>query len=411
VEQQQRLTIVLLGTLDTKGVEIGYIQKQIMERGHKTVVIDAGILGKPQIRAHIGRGEVARAGGETIEALRFKAQRTSDRMPLIQVMRDGAAHIVQKLYQQGQLDGMLAIGGSMGMSIGVGAMQVLPVGIPKLLVGTHLYAQYLGEADLTIMQSPTDLMGLNPVTNRVLAQAAGAVCAMAAAQGIVKKDRPLVAMTGLGVTTPTVMSVQQLLEAKGYDTVVFHGNSEVMDQLVDRGIIDGIVDVSPNELIRIVILEETPWRVSRLESAGLRGLPQVMVPGSLDMIVLRMARDEIPDTYKTRKIYMHGPYITGVRTNAEELRRLATFVADKLNRVTGPVAVVIPLRGFSAIDREGFAFYDPETDGVFAEELHRTLRKDIDIMEVDAHLLDDRFATAVAEVYHEIAKKGVVAHG
>jgi uncharacterized protein (UPF0261 family) len=403
VEQQQRLTIVLLGTLDTKGVEIGYIQKQIMARGYETVVVDAGILGKPQIPAHIGRGEVARAGGETIEALRSKAQRTSDRMPLIQVMRDGAAHMVKKLYQQGQLDGMVAIGGSMGMSIGVGAMQVLPVGVPKLLVGTHLYAQYLGEADLTIMQSPTDLMGLNPVTNRVLAQAAGAVCAMAAAQGTVKQDRPLVAMTGLGVTTPTVMSVQKLLEAKGYDTVVFHGNSEVMDQLVDRGIIDGIVDVSPNELIRVVIIEETPWRASRLESAGLRGLPQVIVPGSLDMIVLRMARGAIPDTYKTRKIYMHGPYITGVRTNAAELRRLATFVADKLNRAMGPVAVVIPLRGFSAIDREGFAFYEPETDRVFAEELRRTLRKDIDIMEVDAHLLDDRFAAAVAEVYHEIA--------
>jgi uncharacterized protein (UPF0261 family) len=410
VEPRQRLTIVLVGTLDTKGVEIGYLQQQIMARGHDTVVVDAGVLGRPQIQAHIGRDQVARAGGETIAALQSKAQQTSDRMLLIQVMRDGAAHVVTHLYNQGQLDGIVAIGGSMGMSIGVAAMQGLPVGVPKLLVGTHLYPQYLGEADLTIMQSPTDLMGLNPITNRVLVQAASAVCAMAEATGTVNKHRPLVAMTGLGVTTPAVMAVQQRLDAKGYDTVVFHGNSEVMDALVDRGVIDGILDVSPNELIRIVIVEETPWRASRLESAGRRGLPQVIVPGSLDMIVLRLARDQIPDPYKTRKLYRHGPYITGVRTTAEELRRLAACIAEKLNRATGPAAVIIPLRGFSAIDQDGFAFYEPQTDQAFAAELHRTLRPGIDIIEVDAHLLEPHFATAVADVYDAIAKQGVGTH-
>lgn len=399
-------TIVLVGTLDTKGSEIGYIRDKIRERGHETIVIDAGVMGEPKIEADITREEVAKAGGKGLEELIQEGEKASDRMQIIQVMTKGAAETVTGLHSQGRLDGIISVGGSMGMAIGVGAMKVLPVGIPKLMVGTHFYPQYLGEADLVIMQSPTDIMGLNPVTNLTLAQAGGAICAMAEARVAERKIRPLVGMTGLGVTTPAVMSLQNLLEAKGYDTVVFHGNSEVMDQLVERGVIDGILDFSPNELIRIFIIEETPWRASRLEPAGHKELPQLLVPGSLDMIVLRMARDVIPDIYKRRKIYMHNPHVTGIRTSEDELRRLAEVVSDKFNRATGPAAVVFPLRGFSAIDREGFAFYEPETDRIFLEVLKRKLKEGIEIVEVDAHLFDDGFIREVARVYDEIAKKG-----
>lgn len=399
-------TIVLVGTLDTKGLEIGYIRDKITERGHESIVVDAGLLDEPKIEADIPREEVAKAGGKDLEELRQEAKKTSDRMQIIQIMIDGAAKMVKNLHDQGRLDGIISVGGSMGMAIGVGSMKMLPVGVPKLMVGTHFYPQYLAEADLAIMQSPTDIMGLNPVTNLTLTQAACAICAMAEAKVAEKKLRPLVGMTGLGVTTPAVMPLQNLLEARGYDTVVFHGNSEVMDQLVERGVIDGILDFSPNELIRIFIIEETPWRASRLEPAGRKGLPQVIVPGSLDMIVLRMARDIIPDVYKSRKIYMHNPHVTGIRTSEDELRRLAEIVSDKFNRATGPAAVVFPLRGFSAIDREGFAFYEPETDRIFLEVLKRELREGIDVIEVDAHLFDDAFIREVARVYDEIAKKG-----
>jgi uncharacterized protein (UPF0261 family) len=392
-------------------MEIGYIREKIRARGHETIVVDAGVLGKPQVKADISREEVAEAGGKSLEELRREAQKSSDRMQIIQVMIEGAGKIIGKLHRQGKLHGLLSLGGSMGMAIGAGAMKGLPVGIPKLILGTHFYSQYLGEADLTIMQSPTDIMGLNPVTNLALAQAAGAICGMAEAKETAEKNRPLVAMTGLGVTTPAVMSLQKLLEAKGYDTVVFHGNSEVMDQLIEEGMIDGVLDFSPNELIRIFILRETPRRASRLESAGRRGLPQVIVPGSLDMIVLRMARDVIPDHYKDRKIYLHGPYVTGVRTNPEELARLGEIVSEKANRAKGAVAVVFPRRGFSAIDREGLAFYEPETDRAFLQGLKKKLKTGIEVIEVDAHLFDEDFLMEVARVYDGIAKKGVVRDG
>jgi uncharacterized protein (UPF0261 family) len=398
-------SIVLLGTLDTKGDEIGYVRNIIEEKGHRAIVIDAGILGEPGISADFPREAVSFSGGREFAGLRQEASKSSDKRKLIQFMIDGAAKIVERLYREGQVDGILCLGGSMGMSIGLGAMKALPVGVPKLLVGTHFYTQYLGEADLTIMQSPTDIMGLNPITRVMLAQAAGAVCGMAEIRKPETKTRPLVALTGLGVTTPAVMNVQRRLEDIGYDTVVFHGNSEVMDQLVDNGLVDGILDLSPNELIRIFILEETPWRDSRLESAGRRGLPQVFVPGSLDMIVLRMAKDRIPERYKTRRINEHGPFITGVRTNRDELIRLAGIVADKLNRSAGPVAVMIPSGGFSAIDRKDFDFFDPEADQVFADELKKNLKNDIRCIIREAHLFDDAFLSELATVYDETARK------
>jgi uncharacterized protein (UPF0261 family) len=405
MKERKAGTIVLVGTLDTKGLEIGYVRDRIRERGHETIVLDAGVLGEPQVRADISREEVAEAGGKSLDDLRREAQKSSDRMQIIQIMTQGTAETVARLHRQGRLDGILSLGGSMGMSIAAGAMKPLPVGVPKLIVGTHFYSQYLGEADLTIMQSPTDIMGLNPITNRVLDQAAGAICAMVEAKGIVSKSRPLVALTALGITTPAEMPLQRLLDAKGYDTVVFHGNSEVMDRLIEQGAIDGVLDFTPNELIRIFITGETPHRASRLESAGQKGLPQVIVPGSLDMIVLRMGKDAIPDHFKNRKLYLHNPYVTGVRTTAEELTRLAEIIAEKVNRAVGPTAVVVPAKGFSALDREGFAYYEPETDRVFLESLKRRLKTGIEIMEVNAHVFEEKFLMEVATVYDKISKR------
>jgi len=401
-----RYTIILLATLDTKGLAIGYIQGKIRAQGHETIVVDAGILGEPEIKADITREEVAKAGGSNLQELLLRAQKNSDRMQIIQVMIEGARKTVQMLYHQGKVDGIISVGGSMGTAIGVGAMKNLPLGIPKLMVATHFYSQALvGENDLTVMQCPADIMGLNPIINLTFAQAARAICAMTEVKVREEKIKPLVAMTGLGVTTPAVVKLQKILETMGFDNVVFHGNSEVMDQLVEEGVIDGILDFSPQELLRIFVIKEWPWRATRLESAGRKGLPQVIVPGSLDMIVLRVSKDNLPAAYKDRKIYMHGPFITAVRTNVEELNQVAEVIADKTNRASGPVAIVFPLRGFSAIDKEGFAFYNPETNKSFLRRLKEKLKKETGIIEVDAHILDDDFVREVARVYDQLAKR------
>lgn len=401
---EEKNNIVLLGTLDTKGRELGFIGEKIQAQGLTTIVVDAGVMGEPQIRADISREEVAEAGGVSLAELQRRGSTTSDRMPLIKIMIEGATRKILGLYEQGRLDGVLAVGGSMGTAIGAMAMQKLPAGVPKLMVGTHFYPQYLGEAGLTIMQCPTDIMGLNPVTNLILAQAARAICAMAGEKRRIKKDRPLVAVTALGVTTPAVMRLQGIMEEKGYDTVVFHGNCEILDQLVEEGVIDGILDFTPSELTHTYIVQDTPQRASRLEAAGKKGLPQVVVPGSLDMIVFRVAKDQVPPAFQGRTTYLHGPYVTAVRTKGEELARMAEIVADKANRAAGPVAVVFPLRGFSAIDRAGLSFHDPETDGVFLKVMRERLKKEAQIIPVKAHILDEEFVRKVAGVYDALAK-------
>lgn len=398
-------TIALLGTLDTKGLAIGYVREKIRGLGHGSIVIDVGILDKPEIKADISREKVAEAGGTSLEELLSRAQKTSGRMQIIQVMIKGASRIIRKLYNQGKIDGLLSVGGSTGTAIGVGAMRNLPLGIPKLMLATHFYPQALvGESDLTVMQCPADIMGLNPVINLTFAQAACAICAMAEVKAEEKKIRPLVAMTAIGVTTPAVMKLQKIFETTGYDAIVFHGNSEVMDQFVEDGVIDGILDFSPQELLRIFVVKEWPWRKSRLESAGRRGIPQVFVPGSLDMIVMRVAKENLPAVYKRRKIYVHGPFITTIRTNKDELNQIADVIADKTRRASGRYAVVFPLRGFSAIDKEGFAFYDPETNKFFLRALKEKLKREVEIIEVDAHILDDDFVEKVARVYNSIGK-------
>jgi len=403
--------IVLLGTLDTKGPEIGYLKSEIEKRGHRVVVIDAGILGTPLIQADIPREDVAEAGGKKLEDLVEQSRKITDRMPMIQVMIDGAKRTVVKLHELGELDGIVSLGGSMGMAIGVNAMKALPVGIPRLMVGTHLYPQYLQESGLCVLQCPTDIMGLNPVTNFTLRQAAGAISGMVEADLPEEKARPLVAITGLGVTTSGVMGLQSLLGGMGNDTVVFHANSVFMDQLIDKGSIDGVIDFSPNELIRIFIISETPERKDRLGPAGRKGLPQVIVPGALDQIVLRMARDQIPRGYYQRKIYLHGPYITAIRTSREELAALARIIAEKAGQAAGPVAVVFPSKGFSAIDMEGKAFYEPDTDRVFLEVLKEHRPKGLQIYELDAHILDEAFVKEVASIYDQMARKERKEHG
>lgn len=397
--------IVLVGALDTKGHEIAFVRDELRRRGLGTTVIDDGVLGQPQITADVSRETVAEAGGKSLKELVEEARQGSDRSETIALMAEGVSKVVQRLHAEGKLDAIFSLGGSMGSVMGVKAMKALPVGVPKLMLTTHLYQHMLGDSDMTIMLSPTDIMGLDPIATRTLAQAAGAIAGMVEAPPLVK-TRPLVAITALGVTTPGVMALQAELQARGYDTVVFHGNSEFMEQATADGTIDGIIDFTPAELPRAVLGSDVPARLERLETAGLVGAPQVLVPGSLDMLVLRVAREQVPERFRDRKLYMHNPYVTAVRTSKEDMRRLAVVVADKANRARGPVAAVFPLQGFSEIDRNGKAFHEPETDRVFVSELKRALKPSIPVYEFEYHINDRRFAAEVARIFDEISQGG-----
>ncbi len=399
-------TIVIPVTLDTKGEEAQYVKEQIERKGHKTIIIDVGVMGEPQTQADITREEVARAGGRSLEELVEAAEKGAERTEGTNVMIQGLLKIVKELHSAGKLDGIISLGGSTGTAIGTAAMRALPIGVPKLMVATWFNAQSVGTKDITMMQTPADILGLNSVMKRTLASAAGAIVGMTEAE-VPQRVRPLVGITALGVTTPAVMKIKPLLEKRGYDPIVFHSKTQVLDELVEEDRISGIIDLTTFEvMIPLAFHLPEAMAEARLSLAGEKGLPQVIVPGGLDMFIFPGTKETVPPEFKERKLHAHGPDTVLARTNKEEVAKAARIIAERANRAVGPVAMVIPLRGFSAVDKEGQHFYDPEADGAFAQVVKDTVNESVDIVEVSAHINEDEFAERVVDTFDKVVKKG-----
>lgn len=396
-------TIVIPVTLDTKGEETEFIRQEIERKGHRTVVVDVGVLGRPSMEADISRETVARAGGGSIQELVEAAEQGADRTEGTNVMIRGVQSIVRGLQAEGKLDGIISLGGSTGTALGTSAMSVLPIGVPKLMVSTGFELQFVGHKDIAIMQTPADILGLNSVMRKTLASAAGAIVGMveAEAEGEVK---PLIGISALGVTTPAVMKISPLLRETGYDPIVFHTDTQVLDELVQEDRISGIIDLTTFEVM-IPLAYHLPEELAegRLSLAGEKGLPQVIVPGGLDMFIFPGTKETIPPEYQERTLHAHGPNTVLARTSRDEVEKAARIIVGRANRSTGPVAIVVPLRGFSAVDREGQHFFDPEADAVFAEVVKGAAQEGIGIVEVDAHINDDEFARAVVGIYQNLA--------
>lgn len=398
-------TIVIPVTLDTKGEETNYVKEEIERKGHKTIVIDVGVLGKPIIKADIPREEVAQAGGKSLSGLIEAAEKGADRTEGTNIMIKGVEKIVKELHSAGKLDGIMSLGGSTGTSIGTAAMRALPIGVPKLMVTTWFNAQYVGTKDITMMQTPADILGLNSVIRKTLASAAGAIVGMIEVE-VPERVKPLIGITALGVTTPAVMKIKPLLEERGYDPVVFHSKTQILDELIEEGRISGIIDLTIFEVL-IPLAFHLPEELAenRLRLAGEKGLPQVIAPGGLDMLIFPGTKETIPPEYKDRILHAHGPDTVLARTTRDEVGWAAKIISERANRAAGPVAIVIPLRGFSAVDKEGQHFYDPEADGAFAQVVKDTVRERVDIVEVGAHINHDEFAKKVVDTFDEMTKR------
>jgi len=392
-------TIVIPVTLDTKGEETQFVREEIEKRGHRTLVIDVGVMGTPRAKADISREEVADAGGESLESLRREAEAGADRTEATNVMIAGLEDIVRRLHREGNLDGIISLGGSTGTAIGTAAMRALPIGVPKLMVVTWFNAQSVAAKDIAMLQTPADIIGLNQVMRQTLASAAGAISGMVEAE-VPPRERLLVGITALGVTTPAVLNLMPLLGEKGLDPIVFHSKTVVLDELLAEDRVGGIIDLTTFEvMIPLAFHLPEEMAAGRLGLAGEKELPQVIVPGGLDMFVFPGTKESVSPEYHDRRISMHGPDTVLVRTTAEEVGKAAGMLAQRANASKGKTAFVIPARGFSDVDREGHTFYDPEADAAFVRVVRETVREGIEVVEVDAHINDSEFAAAVAGVY------------
>ena len=391
-------TILLVGTLDTKGPEFAYVRELIHRRGIGTLVVDAGVLGEPAFEPDISAARVAAAGGSSLAALRQRG----DRGVAMDVMIAGVRAVVAELYAAGGFDAVLGLGGGGGTSLVTPAMQDLPVGLPKLMVSTVAAGDtrpYVGVSDITMMYSVVDIAGLNVVSRRILANAAGAICGMVQQETPPPADRPLIAASMFGVTTACVDHLRRRLDDAGYDVLVFHANGSggrAMEKLIRAGFFVGVADLTTTEWCDEVVGGVLSAGDDRLSAAAELGIPQVVSCGALDMVNFH-AESTVPDAFRHRRLYRHNPNVTLMRTTPEECSEIARRIAHRLNQSRGVTRLLLPARGVSALDREGQPFFDPAANAALFRTLRDELSPAVEVLELDLHINDAAFADAAAD--------------
>jgi uncharacterized protein (UPF0261 family) len=392
--------VALLGTLDTKGLEYDYVRSRVQAEGCEAVLIDAGVRGEPLVKPDVTRDAVAKAAGAEVAALAA----AGDRNAAIETMARGATAIVLDLYKQGRLHGILGLGGAGGSVLATRAMQALPVGVPKLMVSTLAAGDtrpYVGQVDLTMVYSVVDISGINRISERILSNAAAAIAGMARAYAGFQPSgasRPLIGATMFGVTTPCVTEARQVLEARGYEVIVFHATGtggKSLEKLISAGFFAGVLDVTTTELADELVGGILSAGPDRLEAAGRLGIPQVVSLGALDMVNFGPA-DSVPDKFKGRRFHQHNATVTLMRTTPDECAELGRIIARKLNQAKGPVSVFVPWQGISMIAVEGKSFHDPVADRALIDNLKAGLRSNVEVIEMDMDINDPRFAQAMA---------------
>jgi len=393
-------TVVIVGALDTKGEDFRYVKELIEAEGLATLVVDFGVMGPPAFAPDVSREEIASAGGGDLARLASGNHKDE----AMQAMANGLAAVVARLHAEGLLDGIIGMGGSGGTSIATTAMRVLPVGVPKLMVSTMGggdVSAFAGTKDITFMPSIVDVAGFNRLSRRIYANAAGAIAGMVQmeAPAATAAEKPLVVASMFGNTTPAVNHAREILEARGYEVLVFHATGtggRTLESLVADGFAAASLDITTTELADEVcggILSAGP---ERCLAASRAGIPAVLVPGCVDMANFA-SLESVPERYRLRTFYQWNPNTTLMRTNAEENRRIGGMIAAAANAATAPVAVLAPLGGVSMLDAKGGEFWNPEADVACFDAIRSGLRPGIPFVEVDANINDEAFSGRVAE--------------
>jgi uncharacterized protein (UPF0261 family) len=405
--------VLLIATFDTKAEEALYLRRRMESLGCRVLSMDTGILLESGTAADIDRHRVAEAGGSSVAEM----VASGDKGRCIDAMRKGASALTRKLYSEGAFQGVVAIGGAQGTDIATAAMRELPFGVPKFMVSTvasgrATFGPFVGTKDVIMMHSVADIQGVNFMTRRVFDNAAAAVCGMVrdaadlrghdAASSPRKSPAslPAVALSMLGTVTQGAMRAKRLLSERGYDAIAFHQNGTggiAMEEMIREGIFKGVVDLNLHELGDSVANGlHASIADFRLTSAGALGIPQVVVPGSINYAVMGPVATLSPEILR-RKYIVHNSQLTLVRLSREELERTAIVMAERLNMAKGPTHVFIPLGGFSYPDHPGRGHWDPEENGLFIRTLKSRLLASIPYDEIDLNINDDAFIDTVVD--------------
>ncbi|RAJ12335.1 Tm-1-like ATP-binding domain-containing protein [Arenibacter echinorum] len=393
-------SIVMLGCFDTKGDDFSYLLNSLRELDQQVITINAGVMETSvDFPIDVDQDAVAEASGSVLETIRA----SNDRGRAVELMGKGAAAILAELASENRIKGVIGMGGGGGTYIILEAMQAVPLGIPKFCLSTVVakdLSRQIGVKDITLMSSVVDVAGLNSISSLLIRQAASAITAMADTKVDPSEEiKKNIAISMFGNTTKCVDKCTELLKAKGYQVMAFHATGvggATMESLIREGVFDAVLDVTTTELADELcggILSAGP---DRLTAASEMGIPQIVVPGCLDMVNFAQI-DTLPERYKTRQLYSWAPDVTLMRTNVAENETLGKQLVDKLIGAKAPVEILIPLKGISQIDREGDIFYDPEADSALFGAIRKKAKSSVQVMEVDAHINDETFANVLVE--------------
>ncbi len=396
-------SVLIIATLDTKGVEAAYIRDGLNRLGIPTTVIDTGILGEPLgIVPDISHADLAEFGGITLQEL----QNSGTRGRAVERMRTFVIGKVKELYDRGEVLGAIGMGGAEGSVMSAGALMQLPIGVPKIVLspiasGRHEFGPLVGTSDMLVMHTVIDILGLNNISETIYDNAVAAMAGMVKHGHVLTApgpDKKYVAVTMLGNTTTSTMAIQEELEKHGYEVITFHANGvggPAMEELAEAGQFVGVIDLTPSELVGKLIGGIHNGGERRMRRVGALGIPQLMVTGCVEFMVFHTS--SFPDEYKNRPIYDHNPEFALVRLNTDEMLQVADYLADCANQSTGPIEIIIPTEGYSIPNVPGGVFWDRAADAKFEERLIAKTRNDIWIEKLPMHVNSREFGVATAQ--------------
>ena len=389
------MNIAVLGTLDSKGHEHAFIANIISDLGHTPLLIDVGSGNEPQVKPDISRFEVAAAGGLDLQPLIDR----QDRGECVTAISKAAPILLAQLAAQGEIDGIISLGGGGGTALGTAAMRALPVGFPKLMVSTLASgntAHYVGTKDITMMPSIVDVAGLNSISKMIFTRAAHAICGMVEAKIDQSESKPLIVASMFGNTTDCINIATKVLEDVGYEVLIFHATGtggKTMESLIESGMVKGVLDLTTTEWADELTGATLSAGPTRMDAMTLAKVPAVISPGCLDMANFG-ERESVPEKYKDRLFYIHNPQVTLMRTNAEECAQLGKIIAEKANANPAPTAILNPLKTVSVISAEGQPFYDTEADAALFGAIHQ--HAEVEVIDYDEEINSEVFAKAAA---------------
>jgi uncharacterized protein (UPF0261 family) len=412
--ETNRPRILVIGTGDTKSEELEFMAASIRAAGGEALQMDVSILGDPPYRPHYSKHDVLAAGGHTLE----QATEGGDEMSAMTMMAGGAAILARRLHDAGEIDGMLALGGSMGTDLALDVALALPLGVPKFVVSTISYSHLLPPdriaTDLMMILWAGGLYGLNSVCRAVLSQASGAVVGAARTAVRPSRSRPVVGMSSLGKSCLKYMTwLKPELDRRGYELVVFHttgmGGRALEAVAAQRGF-DVVMDFSLQELANLENGSVVNSGPDRLENAGRAGIPQIVAPGAIDMIDV-CAWQLLPAHLADRAYHGHNRLIGSIIATPVERRQIARRIGEKLSSAKGPVAFILPEGGIQEWDQPGQPFHDPQALSGFVEAMRAAIRPPVELIATSHHINSPGFAEVALSVLDRWAAEGKIPAG